>query len=162
MPVRIEEVIGQNVRSRREELEMTQEELGRRVGGLLGREWPRQTVFTAEKGGRSFTAAELVAFAFVLDVSIERLFRLPLGERAIQLATGVGLDHAALRQSAEDGGPVQQKLEEMRQTLRTLFDANAEAGKAQRWTDDAVRKLNEQMQDALNSAGAASEDGEQS
>lgn len=53
---------------------MTQAELGEQVGRYLGRTWSRQTVSAAEKGGRAFTALELVVISVVLGVPLNVLF----------------------------------------------------------------------------------------
>lgn len=83
--MRIEEYIGHRVRERREELDMTQEELGRKLGDLLGKPWPRQTVSTAERGARAFPAVELLALATVLRVPVHRLVTPTLREIEIDL-----------------------------------------------------------------------------
>jgi len=41
----------------------------------LGKPWSRQAVHQAERGQRSFTAAELTALALALDTSVQALFR---------------------------------------------------------------------------------------
>jgi len=48
---------------------MSQEELGRRLEPLLGKAWPRQAVWAAERGQRAFTAAELLALATALETT---------------------------------------------------------------------------------------------
>lgn len=73
--VEIAQVIGERIAQAREESEWSQAELGSRLGELLGKPWSRQAVWTAEQGRRVFTAVELVALAYVFDVSIERLMR---------------------------------------------------------------------------------------
>jgi transcriptional regulator with XRE-family HTH domain len=89
--LRAEEFIGQRIRDRREELAMTQEDLGLRVGNLLGRAWSRQTVSAAEKGRRAFTAAELLAIAHVLETRAPRLLTPPLELAEIELPGGAKL-----------------------------------------------------------------------
>lgn len=54
---------------------MSLTELGEALGGYLDRPWSRQAVHQAERGQRSFTAAELTALALVLDTSVPALFR---------------------------------------------------------------------------------------
>lgn len=71
----IEQRIGARVRWVRELSQLSQAELGERLGEKLGRAWSRQAVSVAEKGGRAFTAAELVAISEVLDTTIADLFR---------------------------------------------------------------------------------------
>lgn len=68
--MRIEEIVGRRVRGRREELGLSQAQLGKLIGGHLGRDWPRQAVSAAEKGQRSFGIAEMTALADVLGASI--------------------------------------------------------------------------------------------
>lgn len=53
---------------------MTQAEFGERVGRYLGRAWSRQTVSAAEKGGRAFTALELMVISIVLGIPVNVLF----------------------------------------------------------------------------------------
>ncbi|HEU5355864.1 MAG TPA: helix-turn-helix transcriptional regulator [Actinocrinis sp.] len=50
-------------------------ELGETLGGYLDKPWSRQAVHQAERGRRSFTAAELTALALALDTSVPALFR---------------------------------------------------------------------------------------
>jgi transcriptional regulator with XRE-family HTH domain len=83
-----EQVIGLNLRARRHELELTQEQAGERIGRLLGRPWSRASMSIAEGGGRSFGAAELLAMARGLVTSVEYFFRLPLGVTAVELPGG--------------------------------------------------------------------------
>lgn len=71
--MRIEEVIGKRIAAIREEQDMTQAGLGELLGKLLGRQWSRQSVSSAEKGRRSFAAPDLVAFASALNVTVDRL-----------------------------------------------------------------------------------------
>lgn len=72
---RLEEVIGENMRSMREGSQLSQTELGQELGNLLGNTWSAQTVSQAEKGKRAFVAAEMVALARVFGCSIPDLYR---------------------------------------------------------------------------------------
>jgi 8-oxo-dGTP diphosphatase len=81
----VEEVVGWQVRERREALGLTQEQLGRQLEPLLGRPWSRQAVSAAEKGDRSFGAAELVALATALQTTVGDLLRPPVQESAVDL-----------------------------------------------------------------------------
>lgn len=83
--MRVEEVVGWQIRERREALQLTQDQLGRQLAIYLGRPWSRQAVSAAEKGDRSFGAAELVALATVLHTTIGDLLRPPLQESAVEL-----------------------------------------------------------------------------
>jgi transcriptional regulator with XRE-family HTH domain len=63
-------------------------DLGEALGRYLGKPWSRQAVHQAERGQRSFTAAELTALALALDTSVQALFRaeddqIELPDRAI-------------------------------------------------------------------------------
>jgi transcriptional regulator with XRE-family HTH domain len=119
MSMRIEEVIGGNIRARREATGMTQEDLGRRVAAYLDREWPRQSISTAEKGGRSFTASELVAFALALSIPVRELFRVPADELAVTLSSGVSIDAGLLETIGAAESP-SKALNDLRTTLRHL------------------------------------------
>jgi hypothetical protein len=55
-------------------------DLGEALERYLGRPWSRQAVHQAERGQRSFTAAELTALALVLDTSVPVLFRAETGQ----------------------------------------------------------------------------------
>lgn len=72
--ITIEQLIGKNIKSKREQMGLSQAEFGTRVGDLLGTNWQPQTVSAAERGKRQFTAAELMVLAHVLDKSPESLF----------------------------------------------------------------------------------------
>lgn len=73
----IGEVIGWNIRERRA-ARWTQPQFGQLIGTVLPKPWPAQTVSSAEKGERAYAAAELVAIAQLLEVSIAALFSPPL------------------------------------------------------------------------------------
>jgi transcriptional regulator with XRE-family HTH domain len=83
--VRVEQIVGSRMRERREELGLTQEHIGSQFEPLLGRPWSRQAVSAAEKGDRSFAAAELVALAAVLHVTVSDLLRPPVHEPEVYL-----------------------------------------------------------------------------
>lgn len=67
--------VGLNLKLYREAVGMTQAQLGRALGPILGQEWSRQAASAAEKGVRSFTAAELLSLSKILGVSIGDFFR---------------------------------------------------------------------------------------
>ncbi|UBU10387.1 helix-turn-helix domain-containing protein [Nonomuraea gerenzanensis] len=73
--MRVEEAIGRQIARLRAERRMSLTELGEALGRYLDRPWSRQAVHQAERGQRSFTAAELTALALVLDTSVPVLFR---------------------------------------------------------------------------------------
>jgi transcriptional regulator with XRE-family HTH domain len=72
--MQVEVAIGQQIARLREARGMSLTQLGEAVGRQLGRAWSRQAVHQAERGRRSFTAAELAALALALDTSIPALF----------------------------------------------------------------------------------------
>jgi transcriptional regulator with XRE-family HTH domain len=73
--MRVEEAIGRQIAHRRAQRQLSLADLGEALGRYLGKPWSRQAVHQAERGQRSFTAAELAALALVLDTSIQALFR---------------------------------------------------------------------------------------
>lgn len=75
----IEEIVGERIRMARGVAGISQEQLGQGLEPYLGRQWSRQAVSTAEKGGRDFTALELLALAEVLDVHTAWLMTPPGG-----------------------------------------------------------------------------------
>ena len=83
--MRVEQIVGGHMRERREELGLTQEHVGGQLEPLLGRPWSRQAVSAAEKGDRSFAAAELVALASVLNTTVGDLLRPPVQEPEVYL-----------------------------------------------------------------------------
>ncbi|MGK5531615.1 helix-turn-helix domain-containing protein [Streptomyces sp. URMC 129] len=72
--MRVEEAIGSQIARLRESRRMSLSQLGEALGRYLERPWSRQAVHQAERGRRSFTAAELAAIALVLDTSVPALF----------------------------------------------------------------------------------------
>ncbi|MET7731210.1 helix-turn-helix transcriptional regulator [Streptomyces sp. NPDC005402] len=88
--MRLEEVIGLQIAEKRAAVGLSQAELGEALGRHLERPWSRQAVHSAEKGKRAFTAAELVAFALVLEAEVPDLMTPPLGQRGgmIELPNG--------------------------------------------------------------------------
>lgn len=119
--VRIEEIAGQRIRERREELGRTQEGLGKAIGERLGREWPRQAVSAAERGKRSFTAAELVAIAHALGTNVQQLLTPPPGIGEIELADGVAIDRALLAGALSPGRITDKGLERIQEVFSRLL-----------------------------------------
>jgi hypothetical protein len=64
---------------------MTAEQFGERIGEILGKAWPRQTVYLMEQGERRLAAEEVVAIADVLDVSVADLFTPPARVDQVQV-----------------------------------------------------------------------------
>jgi transcriptional regulator with XRE-family HTH domain len=73
--MRVEETIGRQIARLRAQRQQSLADLGEALGGYLGKPWSRQAVHQAERGQRSFTAAELTALALALDTSVQALFR---------------------------------------------------------------------------------------
>lgn len=69
----VESDIGSRIATRREAAGLTQTALGEAIGSQLDKPWPRQAVSAAEKGRRSFTAAELLALAASLHCGVSDL-----------------------------------------------------------------------------------------
>ena len=77
--MRVEEVIGRQIADLRTRRQLSLADLGEALGRYLDRPWSRQAVHQAERGQRSFTAAELTALALTLDTSVQVLFRAETG-----------------------------------------------------------------------------------
>src|SRR5580700_10179629 len=73
--MRVEEAIGGQIARLRALRQLSLADLGEALGRYLDKPWSRQAVHQAERGRRSFTAAELAALALVLDTSVPALFR---------------------------------------------------------------------------------------
>ena len=78
--MRVEEAIGQQVARLRAQRQLSLADLGEALDRYLGKPWSRQAVHQAERGQRSFTAAELTALALALDTSVQALFRAESGQ----------------------------------------------------------------------------------
>jgi transcriptional regulator with XRE-family HTH domain len=78
--MRVEEAIGRQVAYLRAQRQLSLADLGEALGRYLGKPWSRQAVHQAERGQRSFTAAELTALCLVLDTSVQVLFRAEPGQ----------------------------------------------------------------------------------
>ena len=125
--MRIEAVVGEQITRAREDVGMSQAQLGDELGRLLGKPWPRQAVSQAEKGRRSFNAAELVAFAAALGRSVESLLVPPANVPTVTLAEGDPIDSRHLRGSEEvssDEGlrKLIQTMGELRREFPTLVE----------------------------------------
>jgi transcriptional regulator with XRE-family HTH domain len=73
--MRVEEAIGRQIARLRAQRQLSLADLGEALSDYLGKPWSRQAVHQAERGQRSFTAAELTALALALDTSVPALFR---------------------------------------------------------------------------------------
>ena len=68
--MRVEEAIGRQISRLRARRQLSLTDLGEALGQYLDKPWSRQAVHQAERGQRSFTAAELTALALALDASV--------------------------------------------------------------------------------------------
>lgn len=100
----IEEVIGANVRRRREQLGMVQEELARDVS-LLGPRWTHVTVVRTESGQRSPSILELLALSTALALPLQDL--LAGGDGRLEFRGGAfSIELADLRDNILNHEPV--------------------------------------------------------
>jgi transcriptional regulator with XRE-family HTH domain len=72
--MRIQEVVGTQMRRARKAKGWNQADLGEQLGRYLPKRWAPQVVSQAEKGEREFTAVELLALALVLDKPLPSFF----------------------------------------------------------------------------------------
>lgn len=114
----VAQVVGLNVRQRRDQLGMTAAELGAKVGEAFGKPWPRQTVYLMESGERAMVAAEVAALAVILDVSVPSLFR-PPAEPDRVTAGGLEVPAETLAGSEPD-------LDELARLLRVISGSSQE------------------------------------
>lgn len=128
--MRIEDVIGQRIREVREINDVTQGQLGERLGELLGREWSRQAVSTAEKGGRAFTAAELVAIAHALGTTVPRLMTPAVDVRAIELPGGVEIKRQEVTRSTLPRASTEKAFDAADENLQAISQALQAIGQA--------------------------------
>lgn len=91
--MRIEQIVGARIREAREAKGMTQEEFGAELAQYLGKPWPRQAVSIAEKGQRSFPAAELLACSMALGLNLADLFRPPFGTFELTFPSGITIGY---------------------------------------------------------------------
>lgn len=135
----IEKVIGANIRENRERKAITQSDLGEQVAERLGRPWPRQAISAAEKGGRSFTAAEVLAFADALDTKPGDLFE-PTSESE-PLAMAVTLVEECYRLSERARVNRQQYTQAVHEVVREA--------RRQQPLRDAIYRVQAQWQEAF-------------
>jgi transcriptional regulator with XRE-family HTH domain len=145
--VRIEEIVGERVRAKREELRWSQAELGERLGKHLGAPWSRQSVSAAEKGKRAFPVAEMIAFARVLDVTISYLLMPPANIDTVEMAPGVVAESAVIMRSTlpfkGTDGSEEKQLETAGRFLRHLLELKELTATVQGDIDDYALALQE-------------------
>lgn len=133
MRVKIEEVIGQRITEVRDAAGTSQAAFGAQLEAVLGRPWSRQSVSAAEKGRRAFTAAELVAIAYTLEVPIAELLTPPLEVNELELPSGRTVPY---RVEAHPALPAQ-----VLEALRRLEETNARRDAIEREERDLISRL---------------------
>lgn len=101
----VSEMIGRNVRKRREALGWTQTQLGDALEMFLGQSWTKQQIYQAEKGGRVFNASDVTALALALDTVPGNLFNPPrVGPPGLTVAVSaeIGVNSYRLQTAAID------------------------------------------------------------
>src|SRR5262252_1100792 len=104
--MRVEVAIGKQIARLREMRHLSLTELGEAVGRYLDRSWSRQAVHQAERGRRAFTAAELAAFALVLDTSVPALFLADADQLELPGATISAEDYRGILLYAGHDAPI--------------------------------------------------------
>jgi transcriptional regulator with XRE-family HTH domain len=100
--MRVPEIVGYRMREVREkDLGWTQAQLAEHLEAYIGRKWFPQTVSSAEKGARDFTAEELFCIAWALQRPIEFFFEAPADVKTIELPDKT-LDASKTRKLVED------------------------------------------------------------
>ncbi|MCZ9884059.1 helix-turn-helix transcriptional regulator [Arthrobacter sp. B2a2-09] len=125
------QVIGHNVKTRREALGITAKALGADVGAVFGKAWPPQTIYMLEAGDRAMIAQEVVAVAHVLETTPANLFTPPLDVKVVtagNLIVGRGL---LLGLSQNLAGASDKTLDLLRDLMDEVREAWAAAGRAQ-------------------------------
>ncbi|SNS40242.1 helix-turn-helix transcriptional regulator [Rhodococcoides kyotonense] len=147
--MKIESVVGESVRQARKSAGMRQEEFGAALEPLLGRAWSRQAVSTAEQGGRSFTAVELIAISKVLNTSVSDLFLLPPTVDSIELPTGESIEASRMFELSHGAYAAQDSDEQLDAAIAQLKAAiahtaavTASATASSESLDEAWAKLN--------------------
>lgn len=144
MEKRLEEVIGENVRQRRDRLGYSQAQFGERMGFLLGATWKPQTVSAAEKGRRQFIAAELVTLAHVLNCRVQDLLDVdPPQQVRISDAWVKDADYSEpIQRAVEGSGLSMNRLQEhYSTTYRELLRAKSEAEEIRQRSDNLTQQL---------------------
>ncbi|MGH3276708.1 MAG: helix-turn-helix domain-containing protein [Streptosporangiaceae bacterium] len=136
--MRVEEYVGQRIRDRRDELGMTQEEFGRRVGHFLGKPWSRSTVSVAENARRAFTAAELVAIANVLGTRAARLLTPPVDVEELEMPSGATMRAHPL---GPDVGINDKYLSQMQDELAQILSTTGQTRRAAKVLEDKLTTL---------------------
>jgi transcriptional regulator with XRE-family HTH domain len=104
--MRVEEAIGRQIAHLRAQRRLSLTDLGEALGRYLDKPWSRQAVHQAERGQRSFTAAELTALALALDTSVPALFRAENEPITLPGDTVTPEDYRSILLNREDDAPL--------------------------------------------------------
>jgi len=147
--MRIENVVGYWLTEFREQSGRSQTAIGVELGKHLDKPWPRQAVSAAENGRRAFTAAELVAFAVVLECSVADLVTPPPNVTSIELSSKpglpVGTTHSADRSGVADLADISDQIASIKATFPI-------------WRDETIAglsKMEQQINQAYRSSAKA-------
>jgi transcriptional regulator with XRE-family HTH domain len=122
----LDELIGSKVREAREALGMTQTDLGAALQEYLGRPWFPRTIWLLESGLHQLFAAELPAFAAVLQRPVVWFFEpdedstAEGGRVLVDLPGGRRLDSGQLVSLFLGDGPPPQEVEDLRALVDRL------------------------------------------
>lgn len=162
-PIRIEAVIGANIKRRREFRGLSQAEFGKLLATYLGGPWPPQTVSTAEKGRRQFVAAEVAAIARLLSCRPQDLFT-PKTPSRVQISDAYILepDFSAPLENSLDRAPLDISfwLQPFSDAYRELLRAKDQAVEVQKLSSELSSQigLTEQILTRFVPADEADED----
>ena len=113
------QVIGHNIRTRRDALGMTAAALGEKIGDVFGKPWPRQTVYLMEGGDRAMVAQEVLALSQILDMPLVQLFTPPAEVEGVTAGTiTVRADALAVQGGSEDP-----RIQDLIHSLRAIDKA---------------------------------------
>jgi transcriptional regulator with XRE-family HTH domain len=139
------EVVGENVRRRRDELDLLQEELAREIR-LAGPSWSRTTVAKTENGTREPSAQELLALSYALQAPLSELLGGRDGLLLLRAGTEVSLPELTAR--IADNAPV---LASVDLSVRRIADAYEEHDDAEQ---HAAKLLSRPVEDVRRAATA--------
>jgi transcriptional regulator with XRE-family HTH domain len=143
--VRLEQVIGANIRRIREGLRQDQTAFAARLGDAVeGKKWTRQNISAMETGARAFAARDLVAIAHYLEVPVGALLHIPEDVGGVQLRPGKVLNRADLVASGWQSNETSDSLVSLSAALDAISD------RLDRLMDDAHELRTDAL--ALNSA----------
>lgn len=120
-----QQIVGHNVKTRREAHQMTAKSMGIAMGEVFGKTWPPQTVYMMEAGERKMVAAEVVALAHILETTVADLFSPPSVVETVEVGT-LRVPAEALMEPIGDDAD----LEALARDLRALDRARVTIGGA--------------------------------